>query len=398
MLVLESKLKGKAEQFRAIDEAIQTAQFVRNKALRHWMDNREIGKFDLNKLCAVLARDFEWCKKLNSMARQASAERAWSAIARFYENCKNPAIKKKGYPRFRKNVRSVEYKTSGWALSGNKLTLTDGFGAGTFKLVGTRDLIFYSKAQFKRVRVVSRADGYYAQFCIALDRELAFEITGKAVGLDVGLNHFYTDSDGVTLYNPRYLRKSEKLLKRRQRKVSKKFKKGVKRQSSNYRKARNRLALKHLKVSRQRKDFAVKAARCVIQSNDLVVLEDLRVSNMVRNRKLAKSISDASWSLFRQWLEYFGQAPNKQVIAVPPHWTSQKCSGCGEVVAKSLSTRTHQCPSCLIVLDRDQNAAINILNTQGHWGINAWGDGTATVLSASLMQQVASVNQESASL
>jgi putative transposase len=142
--------------------------------------------------------------------------------------------------------------------------------------------------------------------------------------------------------------------------------------SKNRAKKRNRLSRKHLKVSRQRKDFAVKLARCVIQSNDLVAYEDLQVRNMVKNRKLAKSISDAAWSAFRNWLEYFGKVFGVATVAVPPHYTSQNCSNCGEVVKKSLSQRTHKCHYCGFVLDRDWNAARNILElalrTVGHTG------------------------------
>jgi len=122
----------------------------------------------------------------------------------------------------------------------------------------------------------------------------------------------------------------------------------------------------------------VKKALCVIQSNDLVAYEDLQVRNMVRNRKLSKSISDAAWSTFRQWLEYFGKVFGVVTVAVPPHYTSQDCSNCGEKVKKSLSTRTHKCHHCGFVLDRDWNAAINILElalrTVGHTGTNASGD------------------------
>ena len=88
MLVLEFKVRAKKEQFAAIDEAITTAQFIRNKCLRYWMDNRGVGKYDLNKYCRILAQDFKFAEELNSQARQASAERAWSAIRRFFDNCK----------------------------------------------------------------------------------------------------------------------------------------------------------------------------------------------------------------------------------------------------------------------------------------------------------------------
>ncbi|MBD2415496.1 transposase [Nostoc calcicola FACHB-389] len=379
MLVYEFKLKGKQQQFNLVDEAIRTALFIRNSCVRYWMDNPKVGKYDLSAYCKELAANFEWANKLNSMARQASADRAWGAISRFYSNCKKKIPGKKGFPNFKKRGHSVEYKTTGWKLSDDRkyLTLTDGFEIGRLKLVGTYDLHFYQIKDIKRVRLVKRADGYYAQFCIAVDREIKVEPSKKVIGLDVGLTHFYTDSNGDKAENPRFLRKSEKALKRLQKRVSKKFKKG-KPQSNNYKKALDKLARKHLRVSRQRKDFAVKLARYVIQSNDMVAYEDLQVRNMVKNHKLAKSISDASWYQFRCWMEYFGKVYGKITIAVSPQWTSQNCSNCGEIVVKTLSTRTHECPHCGTVLDRDENAALNILakglSTTGHLGTNAWGE------------------------
>jgi putative transposase len=379
MLVFEAKLSGTNEQYGKLDEAIRTARFVRNSCIRYWMDNKGIGKYELSAYCAVLAAnpDFPYAAKLNSMARQASAERAWSAIARFFDNCKKNKPGKKGFPKFKKEQThgSVEYKTSGWRLSDDRryITFSDGFKAGTFKLWGTRDLHFYQLKQFKRVRVVRRADGYYCQFCIDHERIEKREPTGKTIGIDVGLNHFYTDSNGETVANPRHLRKSEKSLKRLQRRMSK-----TKKGSQNRIKFRNKLARKHLKVSRQRKDFAVKTARCVVRSNDLVAYEDLMVRNMLRNHRLSKSISDVSWALFREWVEYFGKVFGVVTVAVPPQYTSQNCSNCGEVVKKTLSTRTHICPHCGHIQDRDWNAARNILekglSTAGHVGTNASGD------------------------
>ena len=111
MLVFELKAYGKQNQFNAVDEAIRTAKFIiRNSCLGYWMDNNQVGRYDLNKYCAVLARDFPFAEDLNSMARQSSAERAWSAISRFYDNCKKGIPGKKGYPQFQKNCRSVSTK------------------------------------------------------------------------------------------------------------------------------------------------------------------------------------------------------------------------------------------------------------------------------------------------
>jgi putative transposase len=110
---------------------------------------------------------------------------------------------------------------------------------------------------------------------------------------------------------------------------------------------------------------------------------------MVKNHRLAKSISDASWSMFRTWLEYFGKVFNREIVAVKPHFTSQNCSSCGEVVKKSLSVRTHICGNCGTVLDRDLNAAINILNRAGHAQINASGQNNHCQLNESLTDKLA---------
>lgn len=251
MISLEFKAYGKPEQFKAVDEAIRTVQFIRNKALRLWMDTPKVSKYDLNKYCAVLAQEFPFADELNSMARQASTERAWSAISRFYENCKRKVPGKKGYPKFQKNNRSVEYKSSGWKLADDRksITFTDKKGIGRLKLKGTRDLNFYQPNQIKRVRIVKKADGYYIQFAVKIDRREQIEPSGKAIGLDVGLSQFYTDSNGEKVDNPRFLRRGEQRIKQAQKRLSRKLKGG-----NNRRKARQVLAKRHLKISRQRKE------------------------------------------------------------------------------------------------------------------------------------------------
>jgi putative transposase len=396
MLVFEFKAYGKSAQLVAIDDAMRTAKFIRNSCIRLWMDVKGTGKNDLQKYCAVLAANFPFANELNSMARQASAERAWSSISRFYENCKKGIPGLKGYPQFQKDCRSVEYKSSGWKLADNRksITFTDKKGIGKLKLKGTRDLHFYQINQIKRVRLVKRADGVYAQFCIDVERSENIEPTGNTVGLDVGLKEYYTDSDGTMVENPKFLLRSEKVLKRSQRRVSRKVK-----GSKNRGKARQILGKRHLKISRQRKDHAVKLARCVVQSNDLIAYENLSIKNMVKNHCLAKSINDASWYQFRVWIEYFGKVFKRVTVAVNPQYTSLECSSCGEVVKKTLSTRTHVC-RCGCVMDRDENAARNILSrglgTVGHIGTsaldagNACGDETSTLVGENLQEQVMS--------
>src|SRR5215469_13698203 len=133
VLILEYRLRVNQAQQHTIDEAIRTVQFIRNKCLRLWMHGRGIGDNDLQVYCSALAKDYPFAARLNSQARQTSADRAWLSIARFYKNCREKKPGKKGYPRFRHDTRSVEYKATGWRLEpdGKRLTFTDGTGIGT---------------------------------------------------------------------------------------------------------------------------------------------------------------------------------------------------------------------------------------------------------------------------
>src|SRR5215468_8282267 len=163
MLICEYKLRTNQAQQQAIDEAIRTVQFIRNKCIRLWMDGRGVGDNDLQVYCAQLAHEFPFAACLNSQARQTSADRAWFSIARFYKNCREKKPGKKGYPRFQHDNRSVEYKTTGWKLEpdGKRLTFTDGHGIGTMRFFGTRKqhIETFPTSQIKRVRLVKRADG-----------------------------------------------------------------------------------------------------------------------------------------------------------------------------------------------------------------------------------------------
>ncbi len=412
MLIYEYKVDATPVQEATIEEAIRVTQFIRNKCLRLWMDTRGVSRNDLQCYCAALAKAFSFARLLNSQARQAAADRAWFAISRFYDNCQKHKPGKKGYPKFQHDNRSVEYKNSGWKLEpdGKHLTFTDGIGIGRVRLVGNKgqQIETFPTKQIKRVRILKRADGYYVQFGVHTDRVIEHVPTGRQVGIDVGLRTYYTDSDGNTVENPRHYRKAEKRLKRLHRQVSRKQKK-----SQNRKKARKHLAKAHLKVQRQREDFARKTANALVRSCDLIAYEHLQIRNMVRNRHLAKSIHDAGWGTFLRWVRYYSVLHDIPVIAVEPHYTSQQCSVCGAMVKKSLSMRTHICPRCGAVLDRDHNSARNILakalkemeeedGTLGHRETasspleleNAWGEMTATSLSVKAGRQVTSWNQE----
>ncbi len=401
MLVYEYKLDGTPVQYGRIDEAIRVTQFVRNKCLRMWMDEQRVSANDLQIYCSQLAKEFDFAAQLNSQARQASADRAWFAISRFYANCRAKTPGKKGYPRFQHDNRSVEYKVTGWKLDpdGKHITFSDGLGIGRLRLVGTRDIMSFPLSQIKRVRLIRRADGYFVQFCVDAQRQVEHTPTGRQVGIDLGLKEFWTDSDGQVVHHPRFLRTAERRIKYLHRQVSRKStwtkdhqkpgknhraRKRQRRsrhprqtpvvtppavpspsakrpQSHTYHKARKILARAHLAVQRQREDFARKTASALVSSHDLIAYEDLQIRNLVKNHHLAKSISDAAWAWFLVWVVYYGKLHQIPVIAVPPQYTSQRCSRCGTLVPKALSTRTHVCPKCGLVLDRDENAARNIL-------------------------------------
>ncbi|NEO96440.1 MAG: transposase, partial [Moorea sp. SIO3G5] len=252
MLAMEFKAVLSKSQHKAVDEAIRTSKFVRNKVLRYWIDNKGIGKKELYRYNTQLRDEFKFVKDLNSHACQASVENVERAIKRFFDNCKKKVPGKKGFPKFKKHCRSVEYKQSGWKLSPDKKSIkfTDKKDIGKIKLKGTWDLWWFDSAKptlreqklIKRVRIVKKADGYYVQFCVKVNRTEELRSTGYAVGLDVGLKEFYTDSNGYSEPNPRFYRKSEKRVKFCQRRLSRKKKGkavGHASRTANRRKARN---------------------------------------------------------------------------------------------------------------------------------------------------------------
>jgi len=213
VLVLEYKVKGKLQQYKAINEAIRTTQFIRNKAIKYWMDapkEAKVNKIVLNNYSTALRKEFKFVEELNSMACQSATERAWIAIARFYDNCKANKPGKKGYPRFQKDNRSVEYKTTAWLLHPTKrrITFTDKKGIGEVKLLGKWDIHTYPVKSIKRVRIVKRADGFYVQFCLDVEVKKEPRIADGERGLDVGLEYFYSDSNGHHEPNPQFLRKA----------------------------------------------------------------------------------------------------------------------------------------------------------------------------------------------
>lgn len=221
----------------------------------------------------------------------------------------------------------------------------------------------------------------------------------SAVGVDRNIINLAALSDGQVIENPHHLQRAEKRLALLQRRASRK-----RLGSRNRKKANARVRRQHAKVANKRRDHAHKVSRRLVDAYDLLVFEDLLIPNMVRNGRLAKHIHDAGWGMLARFASYKAEEAGKTVLCVEPRGTTIDCSGCGEPISKALGDRIHRCPACGLELDRDVNAARNILvrglrhlSTVGTTGIHAWGDLTSTA-GVSGLRQAGSLNQEAPSV
>ncbi len=206
-----------------------------------------------------------------------------------------------------------------------------------------------------RVNIKYHAGKWYANLTAELPDVAPGEDSAKPVGIDVGINHFAILSDGTFIENPKHFRKLEKKLAKEQRRLSRKIK-----GSNNRGKAKGKVAKIHAKIANQRKDFLHQTSASIVKNYSTIVMEDLKVRNMTRNHKLAKSIHDASWSRFKTYIEYKCKRQGKDLILVDTRGTSQTCL-CGELVRKDLSVRIHECPTCGLRMNRDLVSAKLIL-------------------------------------
>jgi putative transposase len=353
------KLRPTPAQAVLLTETLETCRHLYNHALgerkaAYQERGESIGFARQSASLPALKRDSPYLLCVHSQVLQDVLHRVDRAFQAFFRRVK--AGEKPGYPRFKGKVWYDSFTYPQWGngvkLDSGRLILSK---IGAIRLHKDRPL----DGTPKTCTIVRKADGWYASIACEVAPSL-LPPTGKAVGVDVGLESFATLSDGTQIANPRYYRAAERKLKQAQRRLS-----GRVKGSHRRRKARELLAKAHLKVKRARQDFAHKTARALVNEYDHIAVEKLNIRGMVRNHPLAKSISDAGWGLFLLILIAKAASAGRVVVEVNPAGTSQVCAHCGESVPKQLAVRWHSCPYCGCELHRDHNAALNILKKGG---------------------------------
>ncbi len=348
------RLYPSKSQTEILEEQLQICRDLHNWLLHYAKDyykqsGKTISYFTLQNLLPKHKTDRPELLKVHSQVLQNVARRIRLGYENFFVRRK--AGLKAGLPRFKKHGRykSITYPQSGFKVEEGLLRLSK---IGGIKIRLHRPIM----GEVKTLTVKRMPSGkWYAFFSCKVEaqpREKPFE----EVGIDVGLKSYAVFSDGNRLENPRFYRKSEMRLARLQRGVSRKVRGG-----RNWVKEKAKVARLHEKIMNRRTDFLHKASRKIADAYETVYVEDLKICNMVKNRRLAKSISDAGWGRFIGMIAYKAESAGGRLIRVDPRGTTQRCSRCCEKVEKSLSDRIHECPHCELILDRDLNAALNVL-------------------------------------
>lgn len=358
ILTYRYRLLPTKSQHKAVERLCEEQRQLYNAALEERIDcYRKTGKtrtyINQCKELTLCRHEFSEMGELPVALQRWTLKRLDEAFQGFFRRVKARSGKA-GFPRFRGKGRWEAFgfaEFSGIRFDGKRLRFA-GIPGG-LKLHLHRQL-----PEGADIRsCVFRQNGRGWHVCLAVAVEAAEKRSvATAVGVDLGLKVFAYCSDNVVIQNPRIARKAEKELRVRQRALAR-----CKRGSNRRRKVRDRVAQLHNKIADTRNTWLHQQSAALVKRADLIAVEDLKVSNMVRHPTLARSISDASWSKFVSMLEYKAERAGTHLIRVDPRNTSLKCSGCGDLVPKSLAVRTHACPSCGLVIDRDHNASINIL-------------------------------------
>lgn len=384
MLAFKYRLSPNKTQEKALNATLTTCRYLYNDALAQRIKSYKEEKKSLSyvdQANALAKAKNEYQTNVHSQVLQDTLKRLDKSFKRFFDGLKSQ--KHVGFPRFKneQRFRSFCYPQSGFRLLDGRIRLSK---IGDVKFVQSRPI----EGTIKTCQIVKDIDQWFVVLTCEQETVKQPESTKPTIGVDVGIKEFATMSDGSVVHNPRTLLKSAKKLAKAQRSLSKKVK-GSKRRG----KQRIKVAKVHRKIRRQREDFLHKTSTMLVSKYGCICFEDLNISGMLKNHCLAKHISDASWNRLVNMTTYKAEKAGGRVVLVDPRGTSQRCSGCGEKVSKTLAERIHCCPSCGLVMDRDLNASINIKNTAGSAGIYAQEDGVRLDnLASALVGQQPSLN------
>lgn len=348
-------------QERLLNETLGECRWLYNQLLEQrkaaWDERQEsLNLYDQHALFPAMKAARPTLKLVHSQVLQNVGVRIDLAMKAFFRRVKSGETP--GYPRFRGADRydSFTYPQapSGCKLVGDRLHLTK---IGSIRVVLHRPL----EGTPKTVTVQRSSTGkWYVAFSCEWE-PTPLPVLEKQVGIDVGLTFFATFSDGDAIENPRFFRKEEQALATQSRRFQKIRDAEADQRSRLYRKAKKRIARVHERVAWRRENFSHQESRKVVNASQFIAVEDLSVNRMAHNHCLAKSIHDAAWSTFTSMLSYKAECAGRTYIAVNPAYTSQDCSNCGHRQKMSLSERIYTCACCKLVLNRDHNAALNIL-------------------------------------
>ena len=342
-----------------LEQTLETCRHFYNACLDErktaWEERQEsLGKFAQMRQVKNLKASNPYASGVHSHVLQVVVADLDKAFAAFFRRVK--AGETPGYPRFkgRNRFHSFGFKEygNGFKVEGRRLRLS---GIGRVAVRWHRPI----EGQVKTVRIVCKAGRWYASFaCEVAGNPLPS--TGRAVGIDVGISNLIATSEGERVAPQNWYRQEQHKLRIIQRRVARR-----KRGGSNRRKAVADLQRQHERIQNRRRDFLNKLACGLVANYDFIALENLQITNMVKNHHFSKSILDAGWGYFIRHLAYKAEEAGRQVVLVNPAYTSRTCSGCGVIFAGlSLADRCIDCV-CGVSLDRDVNAAINILNRAG---------------------------------